>query len=426
MSSTRGTTAVPRFSSGSNVKADPKPLGEPLVFPFSKRTAQNRFLNVAMSERMASFDASDVASRGIPSEEMVRLYGRWGEGRWGQILTGNLMIHPEHLEAAGNLIVPPDAEFQGLRFDRFAALAREAKRHGSLMVAQVSHPGRQVPEDIQKHPISASAVQLVAPQMGATYGVPRAATREDIAGVIDGFVHAAEFLEQAGFDGIELHAAHGYLLAQFLSLRTNQRTDEYGGSLENRMRLILEIATAVKKRVRPEFIIGIKVNSVEFQVEKGFTPQEAVALCQALERAGFDYVEASGGTYECFDFRHMKESTRARENFFIEFAEEIGRALTTTPLYTTGGFKTVAGMVNALQYVDGVGIGRAAAQEPDLPKDILSGRIEGIMKYKLGEDDLTSRILFAVRQLNELGRGEEPVDLTDEEVVAKGPFPTKG
>ncbi|KAI1250143.1 hypothetical protein MGN70_007195 [Eutypa lata] len=416
------TTAVPRFGSKAT-KPDSKPLGEPLVFPFSKRSAQNRFLNVAMSERMASFDAKDVGSRGIPSEKLVKLYERWGEGTWGQILTGNVMIHPEHLEASGNMVIPPDAEFHGLRFDRFAALATASKRHGSLIVAQVSHPGRQTNDTIQTHPISASAIPLVAPQMGVSFAVPRAATREDIDSVIEGFAHAAEFLERAGFDGIEVHAAHGYLLAQFLSLRSNERTDEYGGSLENRMRLILEIATAVKKRVSPSFIVGIKVNSVEFQ-DKGFAPEEAVLLCQALERAQFDYIETSGGTYESLDFRHVKESTRARENFFIEFAEQIGKALTTTRLYTTGGFKTVAGMVDALQYVDGVGIGRAATQEPDLPKSILAGQVEGIMKYKLGEDDFVPRLMFAVQQIHQLGEGLEPADLTDEEVVAKGPqFP---
>lgn len=161
------TTAVPRFGSKAT-KPDSKPLGEPLVFPFSKRSAQNRFLNVAMSERMASFDAKDVGSRGIPSEKLVKLYERWGEGTWGQILTGNVMIHPEHLEAPGNMVIPSDAEFHGLRFDRFAALATASKRHGSLIVAQVSHPGRQTNDTIQTHPISASAIPLVAPQMGVS------------------------------------------------------------------------------------------------------------------------------------------------------------------------------------------------------------------------------------------------------------------
>ncbi len=158
---------VPRFGTES-AKPDPKPLGEPLVFPFSKRTAPNRFLKPALSEAMASFDETDAGSRGIPSERLVRLYGLWGEGGWGQILTGNVMIHPEHLEAPGNMAIPVDAAFEGPRFEGFAAIATAAKRHGSLIVAQVSHPGRQTSASLQPHPISASAVQLTASQTGAT------------------------------------------------------------------------------------------------------------------------------------------------------------------------------------------------------------------------------------------------------------------
>ena len=236
--------------------------------------------------------------------------------------------------------------------------------------------------------------------------------------MIEGFAHAAEFLERAGYDGIELHGAHGYLLAQFLSEVTNQRTDEYGGSLENRLRLTLEVAAAIKKRVSKNFILGIKINSVEFQ-DKGLSPEETRIICRALEKAEFDYVETSGGTYEGFAFAHAKESTRARENFFIEFAEQFTKAFERTRVYTTGGFKTTAGMVNVLGSVDGVGIGRAATQEPDLPNVILSGKASGILKFAIDENDFITRMGWAVRQIHELGSGAEPSDLTDEELINK-------
>ena len=247
-------------------------------------------------------------------------------------------------------------------------------------------------------------------------GEPRAATREDIDGVVDGFAHAAEFLERAGFDGIELHGAHGYLLAQFLSAATNHRTDEYGGSLENRLRIIIEVAAAVKKRVGKSFILGIKINSVEFQ-DKGLAWEETRTICQALEDAGFDYAETSGGTYEGFAFTHAKESTRARENYFVEFAEQFAKAFNRTRVYTTGGFKTTAGMVNVLGSVDGIGVGRAAAQEPDLPKVILSGTASGIEKHAMDEENMSGRIQWAVRQIHQIAQGEEPSDLTDEAVI---------
>ncbi|KAI1283625.1 NADH oxidase [Xylaria sp. FL0933] len=403
---------VPRWPSTST---DVRRLAEPIVFPFSKRTAPNRFLKAATSERLASFDEVNLQARGVPSPELVHLYAVFGRGGWGQILTGNIQISYTDLEAPGNPIIPPGAEFSGPRFDAFAALAAAGKSHGSLIVGQVSHPGRQVPEALQPHPISASPVHLVTEGNGP-FGVPRAATQQDIDSIIEGFAHAAEYLERAGFDGMELHGAHGYLIAQFLSATTNQRTDKYGGSLENRMRFVLEIAAAIKKRISEKFILGIKVNSVEFQA-KGFTPEEAVVLCQALENAGFDYVETSGGTYENMAFEHKKESTVARENYFVEFAERIRKAVSRIKVYTTGGLKTVGGMLSTLEGVDGLGIGRAAIQEPSLAGDILSGKITGAMKSSIPETNFVGELVSALYTLEKLGRGEAAPDLTDPKVV---------
>ena len=165
---------------------------------------------------------------------------------------------------------------------------------------------------VQPAPISASDVPLSGSPLGIPFAPPRAATKEDIQGVIAGFVHVAEYLEKAGFDGIQLHSAHGYLLSQFLSPTTNKRTDEYGGDLKNRMRLILEIREAIAKRVRKDFIVGIKINSVEFQ-DQGFQPEEAKVLCAALEEHEFDFVELSGGTYEKWMMDEKRDSTQKRE-----------------------------------------------------------------------------------------------------------------
>jgi 2,4-dienoyl-CoA reductase-like NADH-dependent reductase (Old Yellow Enzyme family) len=247
--------------------------------------------------------------------------------------------------------------------------------------------------------------------MGMTFGKPRAATAEDIAQVTEGFAHAAEFLDKAGYDGIELHGAHGYLLAQFLSESTNQRTDKYGGSLENRLRLTLEIAEEVRKRVSKNFIVGMKINSVEFQ-EKGFSPEEAKGLCQALEKARFDYVELSGGTYQSLAFEHKRESTKKRESFFIEFAEEIVKPLTKTKSYVTGGLKTVGAMVKALDTVDGVGLGRPATQEPHLPRDILEGKVTGAIETKLDENNFGLTNVAAGTQIRQVGKDQEPIDLS--------------
>lgn len=249
-----------------------------------------------------------------------------------------------------------------------------------------------------------------------TFEKPRPATQDDINRIIECFAHAAEFLYNAGFDGIQLHGAHGYLLAQFLSSTTNKRTDEYGGSLQNRMRLILEIAEAVHERVPSSFVLGIKINSVEFQ-EGGFTPDEAQQLCRALEDSRFDYVELSGGTYEELAFAHKRESTKKRESFFLDFAREIVPGLTKTRSYVTGGFKTLGAMVKALDTVDGVGLARPVCQEFHLPADLLEGKVKGAIKQGLDPQNFGLTYLAAGSQICMVGKDKEPIDFSREENV---------
>ena len=157
--------------------------------------------------------------------------------------------------------------------------------------------------------VRALIVSIKSTPFGMPFAQPHAASVGEIANIVEGFVHAADFLEKAGFDGVELHGAHGYLLAQFLSQTTNKRTDKYGGSLENRARIILEIGDGIRRRTQSGFILGIKMNSVEFQ-QGGFQPEEAKELAAMLEQHEFDFVELSGGTYENLKFKHERESTK--------------------------------------------------------------------------------------------------------------------
>ncbi|PTB35597.1 hypothetical protein M441DRAFT_179086 [Trichoderma asperellum CBS 433.97] len=400
-----------RFSSAE--KVDPAPLGQPLTFEFSGKTAKNRFLKSSMSEQLSSWDEKDPAKRGIPSDELINLYRRWGEGGYGVILLGNTMIEVDQLEIDGNHIIPSDAPFSGDRFEKFKELASESKKHGSLVYPQLSHPGRQVQEAIQPNPISASDVQLVIPAMG-TFAKPRPMEKADFDRVINEFAHAAEYSYKAGFDGVQLHGAHGYLLAQFLAPSTNKRTDEYGGSLLNRARLIFQIADAIRARVPDKaFSLGIKLNSVEFQ-QGGFTPEECKDLCVELEN-NFDWVELSGGTYEELAFTHRKESTIKREAYFLEFAELIIPHLKKTKVYVTGGLRSAAGMVKALNSVDGVGLGRPAAYEPALPQRILDGAVDGAVQPFFDENDTGLGLLAAKTEMKLVGLGHEPLDLSRED-----------
>lgn len=402
--------------------ADPTPLGKPLTFEFSKRTAPNRFLKAAMTERLSTWDPVDLPRRGIPTKELINVYRRWAEGVPGVSVTGNIMITYEHLEAAGNPIIPLDAPFSGERFEAFKELAAQAKRYGSLIVGQVSHPGRQVSSDLVTDAVSASDVRLqFKGKKGATmFAKPHPASREEINDIIERFAHAAEFLYKAGFDGIQLHGAHGYLLAQFLSQTTNLRTDEYGGSLPNRARLILEIATRIRTRVPAStgFILAIKLNSVEFQ-RGGITPEECRDLCAMLQnQAQFDFVELSGGTYQTNAFKHhntdTESSTAKREAFFLTFAEKIAPTLSTTKVYLTGGFRSVAGMRHAFDSasIDGIGIGRPLCQEPLLLRLILSGRVTAAQSTPLDDAEFVIATVAAGTQIRQLGFDQQPLDLS--------------
>ena len=367
-----------------------------------------------MTERISSWDPKIFTKRGIPSDNLINVYRRWGEGQSGTIVTGNIMFEFDQLEAAGNPIIPRTEEPKGERFEAFKKLAAASKAHGSLCIGQVSHPGRQVSESIQSDPVSASDVQLEGNLMGMTFGKPHPASLEEIERIIEGFAHAAEYLGAAGFDGIQLHGAHGYLLAQFLALSTNRRTDQYGGSLANRSRIITEIAERIHKRVPESFILGIKINSVEFQ-KGGFDTKECKELCAALEASRFDFVELSGGTYEELAFTHKRDSTKKREAFFLDFAEAIVPALTKTKTYVTGGFKTVGAMVNALRTVDGIGMARPLCQEPRFCADILSGKVKGAIKQLLDENNFGLTNVAAGSQIRMIGKDQEPIDLSKEE-----------
>ena len=213
--------------------------------------------------------------------------------------------------------------------------------------------------------------------------------------------------------------AHGYLLAQFLSLTTNKRTDEYGGDLDNRSRIIFEIIEEVKRRVSdPKFIVCVKINSVEFQ-PGGQTPDDCKNLCLKMEQAGVDFVDLSGGTFEGRAFEHKKESTKARESYFIEFAEMIRPLLKKTKVYVTGGFRTASGMARAIQdgACDGVGIGRPLGAEPYLCKEILAGKVTGAIENFI---PLPQNTQASGTQLHQVGHGHDMVsDWSDEDEVKR-------
>lgn len=400
----------------SHDQVDQKILGEQVKLPFSGKVAKSRFLKAAMTERLSTWSQHNPSKRGIPTPEIIKVYEEWGLGGYGIVLTGNLMVNEHDLEAPGNLILAKNLETPD-RLEGFRKLVEATKRHGSLCIGQLSHAGRQVADFIQPHPVSASDVQLGS-RMGMTFGKPTPLDEAGIKSVVEQFGYAAEACFKTGFDGVELHGAHGYLLAQFLAKSTNKRTDQYGGSLENRSRIIFEIIENIKTRTPRDFSIGIKLNSVEFQIG-GFETDECRDLCVKLESAGVDYVELSGGTYEDLAFAHRRESTKAREAFFLQFADVIRPVLKQTKVYVTGGFRSASAMVSAIQggSCDGIGLARPACFEPSLPNSLIRNEAKGAKKSLLDQSDFAITNIAAGTQIGQLGRGQKLFDYSDEKQV---------
>ena len=246
---------------------------------------------------MVSFFQSDIGSRGIPSVALVNLYKQWGKDNIGVIITGNIIIDGDHFVSAEDAVILRDILFSGLRFDRFSGIAKEAKCYGSLIIAQLCYSGCQIPIYLQLFPIGASDLAVKKGDFGCDFGRHRQATTEDIDRIIQGFVYAAVYTERAGFNSIQLQVAHGYLLNQFLSSRTNHRKDRYGGNIQNRIQLISEIQERISEYIAEDFIVGIKINTIEYQTAV-FNPEEADFLRLELQRKRFDFVELSGGIYE--------------------------------------------------------------------------------------------------------------------------------
>lgn len=357
-------------------------LSEPLTLPCGA-ILPNRIAKAAMTEGMATPD-------GRPTPELDRLYGLWSDGGAGLLIGGNLVIDRDHLERPGNVVIDraPDADMM----DRLRRWATAATRGGNHFWAQLSHSGRQTPAVVNRHPKSASDVKLGLP--GGQFGQPEPLTREEIAGLIDRWAIAAKACQDAGFTGVQAHAAHGYLMSQFLSPLANRRTDDYGGSLENRARLLLDVIAAIRAVTGPAFPISVKLNSADFQ-KGGFAFEDSLAVAGWLEAAGVDLIEISGGTYEqpkLLGIEGMEESavqnvapsTIAREAYFVDFALAM-RACVSVPLMVTGGFRTRAAMEQALERgaADVIGLGRPMCLTTDAPKHLLAGA-EALPRYEEG------------------------------------------
>ena len=336
-----------------------KIFGEPLTLPCGV-TLANRLAKAPMSEERA-----DAAGR--PNRNLIEMYRVWGHGGFGLNITGNFMVDKRWLVAPGNVVCESERDLEALKI-----WSEAAQENGSACWVQICHPGRQTSSE---KPVAPSAVSL-------PWGPPvRALNEEEILDIIDRFVETARICKEAGFQGIQVHCAHGYLLSQFLSPLVNKREDRWGGSLENRARISLEIVRKTREVVGSEYPIGVKVNSADFQ-RGGFDEGEAFEFVRMLEDAGVDLIEVSGGTYEKLamtDGTEEKESTKQREAYFAEFSRKLVEKV-KVPVMCTGGWRSRDVMLTALQNKEMhlIGLGRPAI-EADLPNKLMTGKVTGAL-----------------------------------------------
>jgi len=328
---------------------------------------KNRIFKSAMSEALGTANQN-------PTQSLVTLYKTWAEGGAGIVMTGNVMIDRTALGEPNNVAIEDERDLAMLT--KWAKAGTENDTH---LWIQLNHPGKQSPKMISKEPVAPSAIPL-AGGIKRFFNEPRALQVCEIEDLILRFGEAARIAKKAGFTGVQIHAAHGYLFNQFLSSYHNQRTVEWGGTLMNRMRFLEEAYNEIRKQVGRSFPIGIKLNSADFQ-KGGFTEEESMEVILRMSEIGIDLIEISGGNYEnpIMMGAEVKESTKKREAYFIDYAKK-AQKLISTPIVVTGGFRSQSVMEEAVasKAIDMVGIARPFVLVPDLANKIFTGNYETV------------------------------------------------
>lgn len=353
-------------------------LFTPITLP-NGTTIKNRFFKSAMSEGMGTRDFQ-------PKKNIATLYQRWAEGGTGLIITGNIMVDPKGTAEPGNIVFDKNSNMEILK-----NWANQGQQHGAKVMVQLNHPGKQAPKTVSKQTVAPSAVPL-GNGLNKLFSTPRALTTSEVEELVQKFVTSAKVAKEAGFSGVQIHAAHGYLISQFLSPHDNRRTDKYGGSLENRMRFVKEIYLGMREELGKDFTIGIKINSTDFK-EDGLTEEDSLKTIIELANLGLDFVEISGGTYER---PAMMGATSKSTNqvFFAEYSKKLKQKI-EIPVVVTGGIRSINAMNTLLNdnTTDFIGIARPLTIDPNIPNKIKQGT------YTIVE---TTRVSTGVKKLDKI------------------------
>ena len=353
-------------------------LFTPITLP-NGTTIKNRFFKSAMSEGMGTREFQ-------PKKNIATLYKRWAEGGTGLIITGNIMVDPKRTAEPGNIVFDKNSNMEILK-----NWANQGQQHGAKVMVQLNHPGKQAPKTVSKQTVAPSAVPL-GNGLNKLFSTPRALTTSEVEELVQKFVTSAKVAKEAGFSGVQIHAAHGYLISQFLSPHDNRRTDKYGGSLENRMRFLKEIYLGMREELGKDFTIGIKINSTDFK-EDGLTEEDSLKTIIELADLGLDFVEISGGTYER---PAMMGATSKSTNqvFFAEYSKKLKQKI-EIPVVVTGGIRSINAMNTLLNNntTDFIGIARPLTIDPNIPNKIKQGT------YTIVE---TTRVSTGVKKLDKI------------------------
>lgn len=327
------------------------PLFQPLDLPCGVQL-KNRIVKSAMSDSLGD-------GQGNPSDVQAQLYQMWAEGGVGLSLIGEVQVTAACPEKPGNLVLTADADLEAM-----AHLARRGAAQGAHIWPQLGHAGALAHPPIAT-PLGPSALELEGVRCAEL-------TTTQIKALPEQYAQAAKLAQQVGFGGVLIHAAHGFLLSQFLSPLFNHRADRYGGSIANRFRIIADIIAAVRARVGPAFPIGIKINATD-ALEGGLSGHDALAVVEMLDATSIDLIDISGGTY--FPGAPASSESKASDGpYFADFAKRARKA-TSVPIVLTGGITTQAQAVAVIEdgIADFVGLARALVVTPDLPRVWQSG-----------------------------------------------------
>jgi len=365
-------------------------LFKPLKLPCGV-ILKNRIGKSAMSDSLGD-------GTGHPTNEQNRLYQRWATGGVAVSIIGEVQATSNYAEKPGNLVLNAASDLA-----KFRKLAEHGGENDMQLWLQLGHAGAlsYVPTSKPKGPsdLDLPGLHCVALSLDEIHQLPSE------------FANTAKLAQQAGFGGVQIHAAHGFLLSQFLSPLFNKRSDEYGGTIANRMRLLIETIAQTRAAVGPHFPIAVKLNSSD-QLEGGFEEEDALKVVAALDTSSVDLIDISGGTY--FPGAKLASDGAGRGPYFIEFAKR-ARKMTTKPLMLTGGFKTQMQAEDAIESgaVDVVGLARALTLVPSLPNLWMSEQMPEPQFPRFSDAPEGGITAWYTMRLTEIGFDEETSKVGD-------------